>query len=209
MLRSIGILALSVIVISSIVSRQFPRMLQLELADSAAAAGELLGATRGSGRQGAAKSTRLDFFFIAGYGLLFLAFVWLMWRSNLKLAMPLAVIALLGTLGAAAFDVVENFRILDLLGQEALTEEAVRQVRLAATAKWLSLFTTMAVLSPLFLARRDPFLAIGVTFLGAAVAGLLGLLPALRPLYERAMPVLLGLGLLTVAVLFLFRSRYW
>ena len=83
-----------------------------------------------------------------------------------------------------------------------------RNVR-PAIAKWLVLFVAMAALSPLFLVRRDWFLVIGVAFLGAAVAGLLGLLPALRPLYERAMPPLLALGLVAVAVLFLFRPDDW
>lgn len=123
------------------------------------------------------RGVKQDFFFIAIYTLLNLAFCyWLSERElgNRRLSLGLGIFAAVCAAIAALSDVVENFRLFEVLGGQR-SDEMLRELSLATYMKWSSFFLMLALLSLLFLRRALWPSVIGILFLLVSVVGTVGL----------------------------------
>jgi hypothetical protein len=144
-----------------------------------------------------------DFGFIGGYACLYLALSQLLARKYPHARMIAAVAAIAG-LGAAAFDVIENFAILRIVDVKlaATTQSMIDAVHHPAMIKWALGFIALGLLSTYFL--WDPRRTAKVVGAIDAAAGILGSIA----LYDNVLLVpaagLIGLGLIGAVIVLLF-----
>jgi hypothetical protein len=106
----------------------------------------------------------------------------------------------------AFFDVFENNRILTVLGQETILEDAVNNVWMAATLKWAALFVVLGLLGRQLWARRYSVLRWdGLALLVTSLIGAIGLI-RFRVAVEIAF-WLMALSLLPLAATLLLQPR--
>jgi hypothetical protein len=143
-----------------------------------------------------------DFGFIAGYACLYLALSRLLARKYPH-ARSIAIIAAIAGVGAAAFDVIENFAILRIVDVKlaATTQTMIDAVHQPAMIKWALGFIALGLLSTYFLwDRRRTAKVVGAI---DAAAGILGSIA----LYDNVLLVpaagLIALGLVGAAIVLL------
>jgi hypothetical protein len=174
------------------------RVLALEFVSSVGDAQKVLGPDVSRNTEVMRKVISIDFVWIACYAALFVLIGVMLSRRNCPWARYLALVAIVSGLAAAAFDVKENTKILELLSSTAVTQEQLNAVRDATLTKWTLSFVSMAVLAIAFmdLANKVAFW-ISTLFILTAMVGLLGLLNH-RLLSLISIPLVIGLVLLSV-----------
>ncbi len=195
------------------------RVLALELVKSPAEAIEILGGDGRDYREAMRESIwKDDFFFIPAYGMLYLGLAVLFARRNFPWAVWLALTAAACGLGTVVFDLVENHHILLVCDANPPTQEIIDSLYRASLIKWAFSFTTAALLSPMFLWRRNfpavsnrlafivavGSIVIGLGLLGSGITGFAGLYD--HPLIERSLG-LSFLGMPLLALIFLLAPR--
>lgn len=140
--------------------------------------------------------------FIPSYTLFFLGMSWLLTQRG-SWAMWLGILAGVCAIGAAALDYMENANIRALLktGPAETTQQMINFARNVSLGKWALSFVVAALLSTLFLWRKDFVIILGILYALAALVGLIGL--AYRPLLGLGF-LMMGAAALCVTVVFLF-----
>ena|ERR1700730_425560 len=147
------------------------------------------------------ESINKDFVYIVGYTLLFTALGLTISRVGVPWAKGMGQVATGAAVFAAAFDCLENSRMLGVLALDlnSITDPMALGIRHASLVKWGLLFVALALIAVVLLWPRDRFSLIGVCLLLAALAGFGGLLS------HRLLPLamgLLGLGIIGVSITF-------
>jgi len=175
------------------------RLLALEFVSAVGDVSTVLGPNISRNTEVMRKVISIDFIWIACYATLFVLIGVMLSRRNCPWARYLALVAIVSGLAAAAFDVKENMKILELLSSQNINQDQVNAVRDATLAKWTLSFISIGVLAIAFmdLANKIAFW-IATLFTLTAVVGLIGLWNH-RHLDLIAIPLLLGLGLLSFA----------
>jgi hypothetical protein len=119
--------------------------------------------------------------FIPFYTFLFLVIGYWLMKRDVPFAFALGVIACVGIVLVAGFDLLENARIFSVL--KASSPQLVDGIRHAALGKWGLMFALVLMISYPFLRSGGWLLAVGLVYLIAAVVGLLGVFWH-RPLVE-------------------------
>ena len=195
------------------------RVLAFELVRSPDDAIEILGGKADGYRKDMRDSIWKDnFFFIPAYGILYLGLAVLFARRNLPGAIGLGIAAAACGLGTVIFDIAENHYMMEVIEANPPTQELISSLYGASLIKWTFSFTTGALLSPMFLWRRDfpPFsersaflvaagsIIIGLGLLVSAITGFAGLY--YNPLIGRSLG-LSFLGMPLLALIFLLAPR--
>jgi Co/Zn/Cd efflux system component len=177
--------------------------LAMQIVGTADGLRSVLGPANSSYRPVLRRSIQKDFVYILGYVMLFVSLGVVLFKSETSAAKWLGLIAAISILGAAVFDLIENFGVLRTipLNPEEITGAMAVQIRQAALLKWGAFFLTMGLLGSSLLLRSGFLPAIGVLFLLSALLGLLGL--RYHQMISLAVP-LLGIGLLAIACTFFF-----
>jgi len=175
------------------------RLLALEFVSSVGDVQKVLGPDVSRNTEVIRKVISIDFVWIACYAALFVLIGVMLSRRNCPWARYLALVAIVSGLAAAAFDVKENTKILEILSSQNIIQDHVNAVRDATLTKWTLSFVTIAVLALAFmdLANKVAFW-IATLFITTALVGLIGLWIHSR-LDLISIPLLLGLGLLSFA----------
>lgn len=139
----------------------------------------------------------IDFGFIASYLVLYLLLAALLERTTRDLPL-LTVLAIVGALCTAGFDVLENVRALKVLATPPsnLDDATVANILDASVIKWTFSFVTIALLSFAFPYGQRATNTLRALFILTAVAGMLGL-AVHRLMWVSSVPLLLGLLFLT------------
>lgn len=159
-----------------------------------------------SGQTRLRRNIELDWLAIFYYVITLSLICYWLARGRPRQQSRLAMLAGISVFVAAIFDVLENNRMLTLLGENPITAKTVNSVFLAATIKWAALFFNLALIGLLLWQRRKRVFRIVATplFL-AAVAGAIGLL-GYRAGVEWAF-LLMAWSMLGVGVLFLWAPK--
>lgn len=221
--RTIGVVAVFVIAIGvwlssstrsfSVPQHGFPGgfqspVLALELVTKPAQVAMIAGELGDPRRAVLETNTRVDFAFLAGYGLLFALVGWSYARMGTTRARVRGFVAIGTGVAAAAADAVENLGILEVLAKplSSLSPEDLAAIREPSMMKWALVFLTAGVASAAF-RRPDAALAprwVARLMLTSALVGLAGL--ARPQLFEPAL-LLLFAGLVVLAVVALVRPE--
>lgn len=177
--------------------------LAMQLVGTADGLRKVLGPSDSTYRPLLCRSIQKDFIYILAYVMLF---VWLgvvLFKTGTSAAKWLGLIAAVSILGAAVFDLIENFGMLRTipLNPEEITGPMAVHIRQASLLKWGAFFLTMGLLGSSLLLRLGFLPAIGVFFLLSALVGLVGL--RYHQMISVAVP-LLGIGLIAIAFTFVF-----
>jgi hypothetical protein len=152
------------------------RIMAMEFISTAPDLAKILGPTVSQNTEVMKKVLSIDFVWIGCYGALFVLTGALLSRRNCPWAKYLALLAIVTGLAAAAFDVRENLKILELLASQSVTQEQVNGVRDAALTKWTLSFFSIAVLAIAFMDLGNKLgFWISTTFIITATVGLFGL----------------------------------
>lgn len=119
--------------------------------------------------------------FIPFYTFLFLVIGYWLMKRDVPLAFALGVVACIGTVLVAGFDLLENARIFSVL--KASSPQLVDGIRHAALGKWGLMFALVLMISYPFLRSGGWLLLVGLVYLLASIVGLLGVFWH-RPLVE-------------------------
>ncbi|MCK6546246.1 hypothetical protein L6R52_10385 [Myxococcota bacterium] len=154
------------------------------------------------------ENTRVDFAFLAGYGLLFALVGWSYARTGTTRARIRGLVAIGTGVAASVADAVENLGILDVLSKSlaALSPEDLAAIREPSMMKWALVFLTAGVLSSAF---RRPELTTAPRWIARLMltSALVGLAGIARPqLFEPAL-LLLFAGLVVLALVALVRPE--
>lgn len=174
------------------------RVIALEFVSSVSDIPNVLGPNVSKNTQVMRKVLSIDFIWIGCYAALFVLVGAMLSRRNCPWAKYLALVAIVTGLAAAAFDVRENLKTIELLVSQSVTQEHVNAIRDASIIKWTLSFFSIALLAIAFLdlANRMAF-AIAVAFVVTSIVGLLGLWNHnLLALIQ--FPLLVGLTLLSI-----------
>ena len=136
-----------------------------------------------------------DFGFIGFFTLVFLIFSWWLSRRRFAEAKGIALAAAILALATAGFDVLENFRLYTVIEAATPNASMLHNLWVATFLKWILCFETTAVLSLLFLSRKNRWYLLGLAQLIVSVLGMLGLF--YNPLLEFAF---LGLGAVVLLI---------
>lgn len=141
----------------------------------------------------------IDFGWIVGYWLLFVAVSYLLSQRNCPWAYYLATAAAIAATAAAMFDFRENLGMLQVVNHPGMNQQtlAALHIRDAAIIKWTLSFVTMALLALTFYGLNKKLNRIGFLFSLTALAGIIGLWH--KPLLGVLLPLPLLLGLLLLA----------
>ena len=141
--------------------------------------------------------------FIPSYTFFFLGMSWLLTQRRFSWAMWAGILAGACAIGSAALDYVENAHIRALLktGPAETTQRMVDTARYVSTGKWALSFVVAALLSMLFLWRRDALVVLGGLYALSALVGIVGLF--YRPALGLAF-LMMGVAALCVVAVFLF-----
>jgi patatin-related protein len=173
----------------------------------ASAQGEASADVSRQGQEILLRNIQFDYGFIAFYTIVLGGFcVWLArLRLSRKAAYP-ALAASLFILMGAGFDLLENYRMTDVLklGSGLPTQAAVDGIYLAASVKWGAIFIALALLAWLFFRRRDVARHSGWLLAIASLLGLIGLVQ--RPFIEWGFGSM-GLCVLLIGLLLLVSPR--
>lgn len=152
------------------------------------------------------KSLRTDYVFIAVYWLLFVSMSILFAGCRYPGAYLFGIAAGVCITAAAAFDVLENSYIAQMLSLSPTDNghDVINKLRHASLTKWTLIFVTTSLVSQLFLRRNDWISIIGYLFVSATALGLSGLL--YNPAIEWA-SLPMGIGSVMTAVVFTFCSN--
>lgn len=144
-----------------------------------------------------------DFGFIAGYGSLFVVLS-LILRRRERLLGNLAMVV---SLGAMVFDVVENIQILRICDTAlpATTQSMIDLMRHASYAKWTCAFLAIGILTRVYFQDGRPLARVlGWLYAAVAVVGLAGVVT--HPVLFNYAMLPLPLGLAGTAWLFWWKS---
>lgn len=191
--RAIGVLALLTLgVITWVqVSRKFdprfiehpenapyqltPRVIAIEFIQTPEQLKTILGDKAEHNRQQLLDDIHRDYFFIAGYALLYIALSLLLAYRHKRWAIYLAWVAAICGVAAAVFDVQENMGIVKLLTATTPDQDTISKVHFAATVKWTLSFFTAAILALNFYASDGWLLVVGYALRLTALLGLIAL----------------------------------
>ena len=88
----------------------------------------------------------------------------------------LTPLAILVVVGAALFDVFENYSILHVLNEQLVSQSGVNWIRVSTTSKWLTLFFLLALIGSLFRKRANKVVRwIGVLLIITSSIGVVGI----------------------------------
>lgn len=168
-------------------------VLALEFARTAGEVETILGDARHNNRSVMRRELYIDFGFIASYLVLYLLLAALLKRVTRDLPL-LTVLAIVGAVCTAGFDVLENVRALRALATPPsnLGDATVAGILDASVIKWTFSFVTIALLSLAFPQGQRATNTLRALFMLTAVAGLVGLAKH-RLMWLSSIPLLLGL----------------
>jgi hypothetical protein len=153
-------------------------MLALEFARTVDDVQKIVGDQGDPRRANMLASLRIDTFgIIPTYWLFFLSLSWLLAHRTISYSFWCGVAVAVCATGASLFDFSENHHIRVAL-ETPLSQtaaETVAGIYRSAFIKWLLIFVALALLSRLFLERRDVLVIIGILFLITSLLGFLGL----------------------------------
>lgn len=152
------------------------------------------GTDESSGAQKLRTGVNLDFGFIALYTAVFLTFSY--WLSRRRVGYPaLAIVTTVLAVTTAGLDVLENFRLYAVLSTSIVDLGMVQRLHVAGLLKWIFCFETTALLSLLFLSRKDFGYLFGLGLMLVSIVGVIGVF------YHRLLEfAFLGLGVLLVLI---------
>lgn len=118
-----------------------------------------------------------DFVYIFSYTSFMVALSLVLSQANSPLAKWLGSLAAILVVGAAAFDFVENYCLLQVLStpSENITDAASSSIRMASLVKWLLFFLAIGVRSIILLQLLNVYALLGVAMLAASIVGIIGL----------------------------------
>lgn len=168
-------------------------VLALEFARTTADVQAIVGDVGHPNREVMRRALYIDFGFIASYLVLYLLLAAILERTTRDLPL-LTVLAIVGALWTAGFDVLENVRALKVLATPLsnLDDATVANIPDAAVIKWTFSFVTIALLSFAFPHGQRATNTLRALFILTAAAGMLGL-AVHRLMWLSSIPLLLGL----------------
>lgn len=178
----------------------------LQLANSSKEFASIVGETQDPNRMIVQKSLSADYVFIAFYWSLFINMAVLLTRRNFPGEFWLGIATGICITAAALFDVFENIHTSHMLPLTLTDNDnhMLLKIRYSSLAKWMLIFGTTFLISPLFLWRNDWIVWIGKLFILATGVGLSGLL--YNPAIEWA-SLLMGICIIPIAGIFTFYPK--
>lgn len=178
----------------------------LQLSNSSKEFVSIVGDTQDPNRMIVQKNLSADYVFIAVYWSLLINMAVLLARRNFSGAFWLGMAAGICITAAAIFDVFENIQTSHMLPLTLTDNDNHMPLKIhySSLAKWMLIFVTTTLLSPLFLWRNDWIVWIGKLFILATGIGLSGLL--YNPAIEWA-SLLMGICIIPIAGIFSFYSE--
>ncbi|HMF56815.1 MAG TPA: hypothetical protein VK619_10770 [Pyrinomonadaceae bacterium] len=152
-------------------------VLAMELVRTGAGIDTILGALGSDERRRMSESVHKDFVYIFGYTLFFVALSLLLSQVHFSWAKWIGWAAILFSLLAAAFDFIEDARILKAVGlAPGIADNSLAlSIRHVSLAKWICLFITLILLALILLfSERDWATLIGALLMLGGLLGLLG-----------------------------------
>ena len=152
------------------------------------------GTDESAGAQKLRTGVNLDFGFIALYTAVFLTFSY--WLSRRRVGYPaLAMVTAVLAVTTAGLDVLENFHLYAVLSTSMVDMGMVQRLHVAGVLKWIFCFETTALLSLLFLSRKDLGYLFGLGLMLVSIVGIIGVF------YHRLLEfAFLGLGVMLVLI---------
>jgi hypothetical protein len=149
---------------------------------------------------------RRDFVLILSYATLFAALGLLLTQAHVSGARWLGIAAVIFILGAAAFDVTENYKTFEILSLEKtnITDSMCRNLFIISTLKWLLLFLAIGSLAVVLLKLLNWYSFIGVLMALSAIAGVAGLRS--HRLITPAL-ITLGFAIIILGIIFIFTPQ--
>ena len=172
-------------------------VLALELSGNKEAVRQIVDTETSGYREPLRDSIRKDFVFIFSYAAFFVALSLLLSQTNTSVAKWLGPIAAILAVSAAAFDFVENYRMLQVLSteKENITDVACMGIRNASLLKWALLFLSVLLQAIVLLQLKHIYLLLGIVMTASAIGGIAGLR------YYKLIPLaMLGLGVCVIAL---------
>ena len=141
------------------------------------------------------KGLRRDFVLILTYAGLFAALGLLLSQAHVSGARWWGIAAAISILGAAAFDVIENYKTFEILSLDSasITDSLSRTVRLMSTLKWLLFYLPVRLEGLILIELMNWFSLIGGLMLISAIAGVIGVRS-----HQLLTPAAVGLGVAVI-----------